>query len=105
MREAVLLDVPHVAEAGLLEHAPGAAVRLLDGRDERSRLGAGEDDRARELPQNPGAEPAARRIGLADEEVDPGRLGLRADELAPLGVVSNAVGLDQSDARPSSRIT
>src|SRR5512133_1766848 len=97
---ALLLDVAHVAEAGLLERAPRAAVRLVDGRHDRSRLASGEDDSARELPQDLRAQAAAHRIGLTEEQVDARRLGLRTDQVTPVGVVGDAVGLDHPDRAP-----
>ena len=57
---AGLLDVAHVQEAGLLERAPRAAVRLLDRGDDRVDVRPREDDLAREL-RRARAAPARRR--------------------------------------------
>jgi len=43
---------------------------------------------------------AAHRIGLADEQVDAGGLGLRSHEVTPVRVVRDAVGLDHPDRAP-----
>ena len=59
VREAFLLDVAHVPEPGLLEGAPGAAVRLLDSRDARPDLG----DRQRPRGARTRRARAARGLG------------------------------------------
>src|SRR5438093_5093025 len=70
VRQAVLLDVADVPEAGLLEGAPRTAVRLVDRGDACVRLRAREDDLLRELGQHARAEPGANQVGLADQQVD-----------------------------------
>jgi hypothetical protein len=97
VRKAVFIDVAHVPEAGLLERPPRAAIRLLDRGDARPCLRSGEDDLARELLQGLRPEAAAGRVLFADQQVDAGEPFARPDDLLPLGVVGDEVGLDQPD--------
>src|SRR6185503_18855950 len=100
VRQAVLLDVADVSETGLLEGPPGAAVRLLDGRDDGGRVGAREDDLARELLEHLRAEAAARELLLTDEQIDSGHAVAHLDDLVPLRVVRRQVGLDHPGRAP-----
>jgi hypothetical protein len=68
------------------------------------RFRAGEDDFARELLQDLRPEAAARRVLLADQQVDSGGPFAGADDLLPVRVVGDELGLDHPDGRPSTTI-
>ena len=94
MREAVLLDVADVAEARLLERAPRAAVRLLDGGDDGRDLRVGEDDVARELRRTRGPSPRPTRSGSPISRSTPATLAPTWTSCSHSRVVGDEVRLD-----------
>lgn len=99
-RHAVFFHITHMAKARLLECAPGAAIRLLDGGDDRRDRRVGEDDLGGEPGEHARAEADAGQILVTDQQVDARYALADLDDRVPLRVVRYAVDLDQA-YRPS----
>src|SRR5438046_645238 len=97
VRKPILLDVPHVPEARLLEGPPRTPIRLFDGGDAGKCPRRREDDVARQRLEHLRAESAARELLLPDQEIDTGDALTFSNQRGPLRMVDDEVRLDHSD--------